>query len=95
MLVDTGATMVALSRTDAARAGIDVRPEDFTLVASTASGPVRYAPEVIRRLEIGPIVATDVEAAVLDIDRVQPLLGQTFLAELREISIEDDRLTLR
>src|SRR5688572_16478997 len=42
-LVDTGASSVALGRSDARRLGLTVFPDDFTGTAETASGPARFA----------------------------------------------------
>jgi hypothetical protein len=42
IMVDTGATMVALSYEDAERAGIFLNPGDFTLSVSTANGRARF-----------------------------------------------------
>jgi aspartyl protease family protein len=43
MLVDTGASLVALTREDALRLGLRLTPADFTQTVETASGPVMAA----------------------------------------------------
>ncbi len=44
MLVDTGATVVALRHEDAAKMGINPAPSDFTIPISTANGELKAAP---------------------------------------------------
>lgn len=96
MLVDTGASAVALARKDARALGIDPPDHAFVGEATTAGGPARIAPIVIRRLQVGPIVAENVPAAVIDVDRpMPPLLGQSFLGELAEFSVRDGELVMR
>ena len=43
-MVDTGASVVALTPDDAARLGLKLTPEDFSGSIITASGPARAAP---------------------------------------------------
>ena len=95
MLIDTGATTVAMGRAEAREAGLNLDESDFSEVGSTAGGYTRYAPVTIDRLEIGSIEATHVRAAVIDIPTLQPLLGQSFLGKLDEVTIRDDRLVMR
>src|SRR5690606_29726740 len=44
VMVDTGASVVVLTRADAARLGIPLQASDFTTDLATASGAVRAAP---------------------------------------------------
>src|SRR3954447_6534519 len=62
MLVDTGATTVALSHEDARLLGIRLSPRDFTGRSATANGVVGTAPIRIREMRVGDIVVRDVEA---------------------------------
>src|SRR5918993_4658886 len=55
MLVDTGASLVALSHEDARLAGIRVSERDFTRAIGTANGTVQAAPVKIGELRIGDI----------------------------------------
>jgi aspartyl protease family protein len=93
-VVDTGASGVALSRTDAARAGIPITDADFTGEARTAGGTIRVAPVRLSRVEIGTIEVRDVPGVVLDVADAMPLLGQSFLGRIDKVSIEGDRMTL-
>lgn len=66
MVVDTGASTVALSREDAARIGIDTGQIAFVGTAMTANGRVRTAPVRINEFAIGDIVDRDVPAMVIE-----------------------------
>lgn len=94
-MVDTGASTVALSWTDARAAGIDPETLDFSRTVMTAGGPVQAARIRIGRLAIGPIVRRDVEAGVLPEGVEGSLLGLSFLDTLSSYEISGDRLTLR
>jgi aspartyl protease family protein len=96
MLVDSGASMVVLNAADARAIGIQPPDAAFTGRARTAAGEVAVAPVTIPSLRIGGIEQRDVPAMVLRGDALpQPLLGQSFLSRLNEVSIRDDRMTLR
>jgi aspartyl protease family protein len=55
MIVDTGASVVALSYEDAASAGFRPAPGDFTVTVSTANGVAQAAPVRIDEIQIGDI----------------------------------------
>ena len=93
-MIDTGATQVVLSRSDAERAGVHVLDGDFDGEARTASATVRVARVRLRRVRIGEIQISDVPALVIDVPDAMPLLGQSFLARVDRVSIEGDRMTL-
>ncbi|HZF41900.1 MAG TPA: TIGR02281 family clan AA aspartic protease [Sphingomonadaceae bacterium] len=94
-LVDTGASTVALGRDEARRLGLFVADGDFTATALTAGGTVRVAPVTIPRMTVGPITATDVAGSVVDTPTLPPLLGQSFLSNLRDVTIRENRMELR
>src|SRR4051794_31746863 len=95
VMVDTGASLVALSYEDAQRAGVFVRPSDFTLRASTANGIARFAPVVLDSVSIGDIVVRDVQAAVSEPGRLDTsLLGMTFLRRLSRAELRRGLLVL-
>lgn len=93
-LVDSGASIVALSRADAVRAGIPVNDGEFTDVAQTASGTVQMKPVTLNRVAIGPVAAERVRAAVLPGEGMS-LLGQSFLTRIREVEISNGEMRLR
>src|SRR5438034_5225685 len=57
-LVDTGATMVVLTKHDAAAAGLNNL--EFTMRTSTANGVARAAPATLREVRIRDLAAEDV-----------------------------------
>lgn len=96
MMVDTGATVVALTSEDAAAAGIRPLPRDFTRTVETANGAVAVAPVRIRELRLGDITVRDVEAVVIPAGRLgTSLLGMSFLRRLGGFDVARGRLTLR
>ena len=76
MLVDTGASVVALSHEDARLAGVRVERRDFNRRISTANGIVEAAPVRIAEIKIGDIAVRGVDAVVLPPGRLSTsLLG--------------------
>ncbi len=96
IMVDTGATMVALSYEDAERAGIFLNPGDFTLSVSTANGRARVAPVMLNSVSIGDITVRDVRAAVSEPGRLRTsLLGMSFLGRLSRFNMRPGLLVLQ
>ncbi len=95
VLIDTGASFVALPYETAADAGIRVRRDDFTASAKTANGIARIAPVVISELQIGSITLHRVQAAVAEPGAMHvTLLGMSFLRRLKRAELRGDRLIL-
>lgn len=95
-LIDTGATMVALSYEDAERAGIYLKPGDFTHTAATANGTTRIAPVELHAVSVGDITVRRVPAAVMEPGRLDSsLLGMSFLGRLSRFDMRDGVLTLQ
>ncbi|MDE2404688.1 MAG: TIGR02281 family clan AA aspartic protease [Sphingomonadales bacterium] len=93
MLVDTGATVVAIPATQAADLGIVVQPDEFRATVRTASGTASAAPVRIASLTIGTTELRDVEGVVVEgLDRI--LLGQSALARLGKVSIDGDHMAI-
>lgn len=94
VLVDTGATAIALTRDDARRVGLAVSPRMDMVVGRGASGDVQGEFVQLDRVELGRRSADKVPAVVLDSGR-QSLLGQNFLKEFQSVEIEGDTMLLR
>jgi aspartyl protease family protein len=92
-LVDTGATSVVLTRADAQRAGL--AGGEYSAWGVTPSGRVRLMPVTIARFGLGPVSTEHVSAMVAEDGMPISLLGQSYLARLRTVSIEGDRMILR
>ncbi|MBY5553325.1 TIGR02281 family clan AA aspartic protease [Rhizobium leguminosarum] len=96
MLVDTGASMVALSREDAERIGIDLSRLTYSMTIMTANGRGRAAPVTLDQVAIGPIVRNNVAASVAEDGRLdQSLLGMSFLETLGSLQMQTDELRMR
>ena len=91
-LVDTGASVVVLSRADAQRAGIQLPAERS--VAMGVGGPVPIAPVIVDRIAIGGIEARGVPGAVAD-ELPVSLLGQSYLQRVGSVEIHGDTMVLR
>lgn len=93
LVVDTGATVVALRRSDAARAGIRVIPADFDTSVSTANGRIEAARVEIDRIAVAEIEVENVEALVLPDDKLPiSLLGGSFLNRLDRFEVRKGTL---
>ncbi len=92
-LVDTGASVIALSVDDARRAGVRMEGPS-SVVGSGASGPVRGKQVTIDRVRLGPQEGRSLEALVIE-GGDQSLLGQSFLAKFSSVEIRGDTMTLR
>lgn len=94
MLVDSGATVTALSETTAATAGVKADTTLVPLLMKTANGTVRADAGTIDRLEIGGIEARKLKVVISpglgDID----VLGMNFLSELESWRVEGRTLIL-
>ncbi|HVZ53394.1 MAG TPA: TIGR02281 family clan AA aspartic protease [Pseudolabrys sp.] len=94
-MIDTGASLVALRASDAARAGIWPRPDDYTATVSTANGKIKAAPAKLDRIELGGITVFDVPALVLPDEALEVnLLGVAFLSRLKRYEYAGGRLVL-
>ncbi len=95
VMVDTGASVVVLTRADAARLGLELTAADFTADVRTASGPVRAAPVELKAVAVGGARVTAVEALVVDEGLPHSLLGMSYLGRLSSFSATPAGLTLR
>ncbi|MEO6607263.1 MAG: TIGR02281 family clan AA aspartic protease [Aestuariivirga sp.] len=96
VLVDTGASVVALSFEDAERAGLHPSNLDYKIPVSTANGQVNAARVKLNRVEIDNVRVDDVDAMVLPEGALKgTLLGMSFLSKLSSFKSEDGVLTLK
>jgi aspartyl protease family protein len=94
-MVDTGASVIALTERDAASLGIHPAERDFVAAVKTANGTVRAAPVELNMVEIDDIVVHNVAAMVLpDSALSDNLLGLSFLQRLRRFEYSDGKLVL-
>ena len=96
MLIDTGASTIALSQEDAERVGIIPENLTYSQTVLTANARARAAPVELGSVAIGPIKRRDVQASVAEAGRLdQSLLGMSFLETLGSMQMQTDELRLR
>ena len=93
-VVDTGASDLVLTRSDAEAAGVAMDDLRFTGRAQTANGEVRTADVRLAEVALGDSVDRDVRAVVNEGEMRQSLLGMSYLQHFGRIEIENDRLRL-
>lgn len=93
-LVDTGASVVALTGPDARAAGLDWSDADLRAIGRGASGTVYGVPVRLEKIELNGFEARDVPAAIIPEGLDVSLLGQSFLSRLRGVRIDGDRMIL-
>ncbi|MBU2582532.1 MAG: TIGR02281 family clan AA aspartic protease [Alphaproteobacteria bacterium] len=95
-MVDTGATVVAMSRDDARRAGLHLSAKDYTHQVRTANGIAKVAPVMLSRVRLGDIIVRNVEGVVTEDGAMDgTLLGMSFLSRLSRFEIRSGRLILQ
>jgi clan AA aspartic protease (TIGR02281 family) len=92
-MIDTGATVVALTLGDAAAAGIDRDTLVFNATVETANGRVPAAYVKLREVRLGELSINDIGAVVQPKLR-QSVLGMSFLSRLRRFEIQEGSLTI-
>lgn len=96
MLVDTGASLLALTQADARRIGLDPKDLNYSMTIMTANGRGRAAPVTLNTVGIGPINRKNVAASVAEDGKLdQSLLGMNFLETLGSMQMQTDELRLR
>lgn len=93
-VVDTGASMLVLTRQDAAQVGVPADDLVFTSQALTANGVVGTAAVRLDTVALGPFEDTGVRALVNEGEMSQSLLGMTYLNRFARIEITNGRLIL-
>ena len=95
LLIDTGASSVALTLDDAKRAGVRVKSLKYNLPVNTAGGQVMAARTTLKSIKVGPIKVRDVRAVVIPEGLHVSLLGMTYLGEVRKIEVSPDKMVLK
>lgn len=95
VLVDTGATLIAINRSTARRIGMKIRAEDFKYDVDTANGKTKAAAAYIEDVSIGKIRVRNVPALIMRDKALNgTLLGMSFLKELDSFKVSDRELIL-
>jgi aspartyl protease family protein len=93
-LLDTGATVVALTPDDARAAGVYPAGTGFSQTMSTANGETHAAPTILRDVRLEQLDVDNVAAVVMEQPMAISLLGMSFLKRLNGYSIRDGVLTI-
>lgn len=94
-MVDTGASIVALTYRDAQRLGLAPEKLVFDSEIRTAGGITYGAPVTLESIRIGRVEVERVGAVVLQSELEQSLLGMTFLSELNSYEFRRGQLIIR
>lgn len=94
-MVDTGASVVALTQKDARKMGFNPNELDYRWEIRTAGGITRGASVVIDSIKINQVHIRNVEAMVLQTDLDQSLLGMSFLRELYSYEFRGERMIIK
>ena len=93
-IIDTGASIVALTMDDAQKLGIPVDPAKFTIIGEGASGAVRGQRVMLDSVDVDGIRVNNVRGVILESSTLS-LLGQSFLGSVDQVSIAGDYLSLK
>lgn len=94
-LVDTGASIVALTERDADRLGVRTSSRDPVVTLQTANGQVTATRVRLAFVDIGDVRVQDVDAVVLpDHALKQNLLGMSFLSRISRYEFRSGQLLL-
>ena len=94
VLVDTGATLVALTPDDARRAGVDMYALSYTQPVGTAAGPTMGAYVRLDRISIGGATLDNVDAMVIKGGLAVSILGMSYLKRLSQMDVRGDSMRL-
>ena len=95
VLVDTGASAVALTVDDARRLGFDPAKLNYSYEVNTASGQARAAEIKLASVSVAGAQVTDVDAFVIEKGLQTSLLGMTYLGRLSQFEATRTALILR
>lgn len=94
MVVDTGASVIALTASDASAVGLSWDDTQIMPIGTGASGTVYGVPAQLPEVEIGGIVRRNVRAVIIPEGLEVSLLGQSWLSQVDSVEIVDDRMVL-
>lgn len=93
-IVDTGASIVALTVDDARKIGVPVDPSKFEIIGEGASGAVRGQRVMLDSVDVDGIKVDNVRGVILESSTLS-LLGQSYLGSVDQVSIAGDYLSLK
>jgi aspartyl protease family protein len=94
-MVDTGASVIALNESSAARFGLRPSRGDYNALVSTANGTIKAARTRLAMVELGGLIVRDVDAMVLPDEALsENLLGLSFLSKLKRFEYSGGKMVL-
>jgi aspartyl protease family protein len=94
-MIDTGASVVALNETSAARFGLRPSRGDYNATVTTANGTIKAARTRLAMLDVGGLIVRDVDAMVLPDEALsENLLGLSFLSRLKRFEYANGQMVL-
>jgi len=94
-MIDTGASVIALNESSAARFGLRPSRGDYNATVSTANGTIKAARTRLAMVELGGLIVRDVEAMVLPDEALsENLLGLSFLSKLKRFEYAGGKMVL-
>lgn len=93
-LIDTGSTVIALSRNDAQMASVATSIGMNDVIGQGADGVVKGEEVTLERVSLGDKTIEKIPAVVLSSGN-QSLLGQSFLSRFASVKIQGDKMVLR
>ena len=93
-MVDTGATLTAISEDVAKRAGLEPRRGGLPILITTANGTISAQVASVDRLTFGNVEARGIDAVVAPNFGDTNVLGMNVLARLESWRVEDGELVL-
>jgi len=93
-LIDTGASVTALSRRAADAVGLPPDPMNRTVVMQTANGEITAERSVVAAMSVGTIQASDLPVVVSPAFGDVNVLGMNFLSKLKSWRVEDGEMIL-
>lgn len=94
MMVDTGASVIALTGRDASAIGLRWNESDVGPVARGASGTVYGVRTRLREVEIGGMKRQNVSAMIIPRGLDVSLLGQSYLSQIGTVEITGNEMVL-
>ena len=94
MLIDSGATITAMSTKTAEAAGIDLDTGRPPAIIETANGEVEAAQANLQKLEIGSLKTEDLHVVISPSFGEMDVLGMNFLSRLKSWRVQGNELIL-
>jgi aspartyl protease family protein len=96
VMVDTGASVVAINESSAAHFGLYPSRGEFTANVTTANGTIKGARTRLAMVDVGGLVVRDVDALVLPDEALsENLLGLSFLSRLKRFEYSNGQMVLQ